>query len=217
MGLFTRDIKSMEDLFLHGLQDIYYAENQIVKSLPSMIEKSTNRQLAKSLRDHLRETEIQVTRLDEVFELLGRSPKGTDCPAIDGLIKEANEVAGEVEDDKVLDAAVIGSAQAIEHYEISRYGTLIAWAEELGHDNLTRHLKANLREEKAADRKLNSLAESKVNRRASGRRAARRTAAGRKTSGGRAPSRRTAKTRSASAKRNSQSRRTGGTAKKSKR
>ena len=137
MGLFTKDIKSMEDLFLHTLQDIYYAENQIVKSLPTMIEKSTNRELAKGLREHLRETEGQVARLDKVFEKLGEEPKGTDCPAIDGLIKEADEVAGEVQDKEVLDAAIIGSAQAIEHYEISRYGTLIAWAETLGHDNVT--------------------------------------------------------------------------------
>ena len=172
MGLFTKDIKSMEDLFLHGLQDIYYAEQQIVKSLPTMIEKATNRELAKGLRDHLRETEHQVARLEKVFENLGQRPKGTDCPAIDGLIKEADEVAGEVEDKKVLDAAVIGSAQAIEHYEISRYGTLIAWAEELGHDNVTGLLKSNLKEEKAADRKLNTLAEGNINRSATGKRSA---------------------------------------------
>ena len=172
MGLFTKDIKSMEDLFLHGLQDIYYAEQQIVKSLPTMIEKATNRELAKGLRDHLRETEHQVARLEKVFENLGQRPKGTDCPAIDGLIKEADEVAGEVEDKKVLDAAVIGSAQAIEHYEISRYGTLIAWANELGHDNVTGLLKSNLKEEKAADRKLNTLAEGKVNRSATRKRSA---------------------------------------------
>jgi uncharacterized protein DUF892 len=89
MGLFTKDVQSMEDLFLHTLRDIYYAENQIVKSLPTMIEKSTNRQLAKGLCEHLRETEGQVARLDKVFEKLGEEPKGTDCPAIDGLIKEA--------------------------------------------------------------------------------------------------------------------------------
>jgi ferritin-like metal-binding protein YciE len=130
MGLFSKDIKSMEDLFLHTLQDIYYAENQIVKSLPMMIDKATNPELAKGLRDHLRETEHQVARLEKVFANLAQRPRGTDCPAIDGLIKEATEVAGEVEDKNVLDAAVIGSAQAIEHYEISRYGTLIAWAEE---------------------------------------------------------------------------------------
>jgi ferritin-like metal-binding protein YciE len=180
MGLFTKDIKSMEDLFLHTLQDIYYAENQIVKSLPKMIDKATNRELAKGLRDHLRETEHQVARLEKVFENLGQRPRGTDCPAIDGLIKEANEVAGEVEDKKVLDAAVIGSAQAIEHYEISRYGTLIAWAEELGHNNVTGLLKSNLKEEKAADRKLNMLAEGKVNRSATGRRTAAAVKASRK-------------------------------------
>jgi ferritin-like metal-binding protein YciE len=113
-----------------------------------------------------------VTRLDQVFQKLGQQPRPTDCPAIDGLIKEANDVAGEVEDKEVLDAAIIASAQAVEHYEISRYGTLIAWAEELGHNNVTNLLNANLREEKAADRKLNTLAEGKVNRRASGHRTA---------------------------------------------
>ena len=120
------------------------------------------------MRNHLRETENQVTRLKQVFEKLGHTPKGVDCPAIDGLIKEA-EVAGEMDDKKVLDAAIIGSAQAVEHYEISRYGTLIAWAEELGHDNVVSLLKANLKEEKAADKKLNGLAEGGVNRRAIGR------------------------------------------------
>ena len=184
MGFFTKDIKSMEDLFLHGLQDVYYAENQIVKSLPTMIEKATNRELATALRNHLKETENQVARLDKVFENLGQSPKGTDCPAIDGLIKEANDVAGEVEEKAVLDAAVIGSAQAIEHYEISRYGTLIAWAEELGYANVTGLLNTNLKEEKAADEKLNGLAEAKVNRKASGHRiAAQRSAATKRKTG----------------------------------
>jgi len=184
MGFFTKDIKSMEDLFLHGLQDVYYAENQIVKSLPTMIEKATNRELATALRNHLKETENQVARLDKVFENLGQSPKGTDCPAIDGLIKEANDVAGEVEEKAVLDAAVIGSARAIEHYEISRYGTLIAWAEELGYANVTGLLNTNLKEEKAADEKLNGLAEAKVNRKASGHRiAAQRSAATKRKTG----------------------------------
>jgi ferritin-like metal-binding protein YciE len=95
MGLFSKDIKSMEDLFLHTLQDVYYAENQIVKSLPKMIEKSTNRELASSLRNHLAETKQQVSRLDQVFKALGQTPTGTDCPAMDGLIKEADNVAGE--------------------------------------------------------------------------------------------------------------------------
>ena len=129
MGLFTKDIGTMDDLLLHGLKDIYYAENQIVKSLPKLIDKATNRELSKGLKDHLEETKNQIARLDQVFQKLGQEPKGVQCPAIDGLIKEADEVAGEVEDKEVLDAAIIGSAQAVEHYEIARYGTLIAWAE----------------------------------------------------------------------------------------
>lgn len=173
MGLFSKDIKSMDDLFLHTLQDVYYAENQIVKALPKLIDKATNRELSTGLRNHLAETENQVKRLEQVFEKLGQEPKGVDCSAIDGLIKEADEVAGEVDDKKVLDAAIIGSAQAVEHYEISRYGTLIAWAEDLGHSNVVSLLKANLKEEKAADKKLNGLAEGGVNRRATGRTASR--------------------------------------------
>jgi ferritin-like metal-binding protein YciE len=173
MGLFSKDIKSMDDLFLHTLQDVYYAENQIIKALPKLIDKATNRELSAGLRNHLRETEVQVKRLEQAFDKLGQTPKGVDCPAIDGLIKEADEVAGEVDDKKVLDAAIIGSAQAVEHYEIARYGTLIAWAEELGHRTVVSLLKANLREEKAADKKLSGLAEGSVNRRASGRTASR--------------------------------------------
>jgi ferritin-like metal-binding protein YciE len=173
MGLFSKDIKTMDDLFLHTLQDVYYAENQIVKALPKLIDKATSRELSAGLREHLRETEGQVTRLKQVFEKIGRTPKGVDCPAIDGLIKEADEVAGEVDDKKVLDAAIIGSAQAVEHYEISRYGTLIAWAMELGHNNVVSLLAANLKQEKAADKKLNRLAEGGVNRRATGQTASR--------------------------------------------
>jgi ferritin-like metal-binding protein YciE len=146
--------------------------------LPKMIEKATNRELASGLRNHLRETETQVARLEQVFQKLGQDPRGVDCPAIDGLIREADEVAGEVDDKNVLDAAIIGSAQAVEHYEISRYGTLIAWAQELGRSNIASLLNANLKEEKAADKKLNALAEGKLNaraaRHASGSRAASR-------------------------------------------
>ena len=163
MGLFSKDIKTMDDLFLHVVQDIYYAEQQIVKSLPSMIEKATNRELTTGLKSHLEETKKQVQRLEQVFQLLGQSPKGTSCPAIDGIIKEANEVAGEIADKQVLDAAIIASAQAVEHYEITRYGTLIAWAEELGRGDVARLLNTTLNEEKAADKKLTGIAEKKVN------------------------------------------------------
>jgi ferritin-like metal-binding protein YciE len=166
MGLFTKDIKTMDDLLLHGLKDIYYAENQIVKSLPKLIDKATNRDLTKGLKDHLEETKNQITRLDQVFKKLGQQPQGVQCPAIDGLIAEADEVAGEVEDKQVLDAAVIGAAQSVEHYEIARYGTLIAWADD-GHDDVVRLLTTNLNEEKAADKKLSTVDLRKgVNRRA---------------------------------------------------
>jgi ferritin-like metal-binding protein YciE len=157
----------MDDLFLHTLQDIYYAENQIVKNLPDMIDKATNRELSSGLQAHLEETRKQVERLEQVFDKLGMKPEATDCPAMDGILEEAEEIAGDVEDKQVLDAAIIGAAQAVEHYEISRYGTLIAWAQELGHDEVVRLLNTNLNEEKAADKKLSTIAERKgVNRKA---------------------------------------------------
>ena len=167
MGLFSKDIKTMDDLLLHGLQDIYYAEQQITKALPKMIDQATNRDLEQGLRVHLEETNKQIERLDQVFKKLGQKSSGTDCPAIDGLIKESNETAGEVDDKSVLDAAIVANAQAVEHYEIARYGTLIAWAEELGDDDIVRFLTTNLNEEKAANAKLNSIALRKgVNRKA---------------------------------------------------
>ena len=123
-----------------------------------MIEQATNRDLGATLRAHLEETKKQIERLDQVFSKLGKTPKGTNCPAIDGIIKEANEVASEVADKTVLDAAIVGNAQAVEHYEISRYGTLIAWADSLGHEDIIRFLTTNLNEEKAANTKLNTVA-----------------------------------------------------------
>ena len=167
MGIFSKEIQSMDDLLVHGLQDIYYAENQISKSLPKLIDKATNRDLSKGLKDHLHETENQIMRLDQVFQKLGEKPQGVKCPAIDGLIKEADEIAGEVADKEVLDAAIVGAAQSVEHYEIARYGTLIAWAESLGRDDVTRLLTTNLNEEKAADKKLSTVAVRKgLNRKA---------------------------------------------------
>jgi len=166
MGLFSKDISSMDDLFLHVLRDIYYAENQILKALPDMIGKATNRELTKALKQHLEETEDHVARLDQVFELIDEAPKGTQCPAIDGIIKEANQIAGEIADKKVLDAAVIAAAQAVEHYEITRYGTLVAWAEEAGKDAAAKLLSSNLKQEKAADKKLSAIAQTKVNAKA---------------------------------------------------
>jgi ferritin-like metal-binding protein YciE len=166
MGLFTKDIKTMDDLFIHTLRDMYYAERQILKSLPDMIEKSTDKELAAGLKKHEGETQNQVKRLEQVFQMIGQPAKGVDCPAIDGIIKEADHIAGEVADKTVLDAAIIAAAQSVEHYEIARYGTLIAWALEHGREDCAKLLEQNLDEEKAADQKLTSIAEGKVNRRA---------------------------------------------------
>ena len=166
MGLFTRDIKTMNDLFVHQLQDIYYAEKQLVKALPKMAEKATDQQLKQGFLTHLDETKTQVQRLEQVFQILGAEAKAVGCPAIDGIIKEANEIAGEVADKSVLDAALIDAAQAAEHYEIARYGSLIAWAKQLGRNDCASVLQKTLEEEKATDRKLTTLAESKINLRA---------------------------------------------------
>ena len=163
MGLFTKDIATFQDLFVHQLEDIYYAEQQITKALPKMIEKASDPQLRQGFETHLRETEGQIERPKRVFALEGLEPKGATCPAIDGIIKEANEVAGEVSDKKVLDAALINAAQAVEHYEIARYGTLVAWAKQLGKADAAELFQATLDEEEATDAKLTQLAEGGVN------------------------------------------------------
>ena len=163
MGLFSRDVLTMDDLFVHALRDIYYAENRIVKLLPGMVDKASDPRLKQALTAHLGETENHILRLQDVFRMYGAEVKGVDCPAFDGLIEEADDVADEVEDRKVLDAALIAAAQAIEHYEIARYGSLIAWAKELAREDCAGVLEKNLAEEKAADRKLTAMAESGVN------------------------------------------------------
>jgi ferritin-like metal-binding protein YciE len=163
MGLFSRDIKSMDDLFVHTLRDIYYAENQILKSLPDMIDKAANPQLKQGFQAHLNETKNHVKRLEQVFQLEGQSVKSVDCPAIDGILEEADDVIGDIDDKNVLDAAMIAAAQAVEHYEITRYGALIAWAKQLGRNDCAKILEQTLQEEKATDKKLTDMAESKVN------------------------------------------------------
>jgi ferritin-like metal-binding protein YciE len=163
MGLFSKDIKTLDDLFVHQLRDIYYAEKQIVQALPDMIEKAKDPGLKQGFEAHLGETKNHVQRLEQVFKMHGVEAKGVECPAIDGIIEEADEIAGEVDDKKVLDAALIAAAQAVEHYEITRYGTLIAWAKQLGRPDCASVLQENLEEEKAADSKLTSLAERSVN------------------------------------------------------
>jgi ferritin-like metal-binding protein YciE len=166
MGWFTADVHTMDDLFLHSLQDIYYAENKIEKSLPEMIEKASDGELKKGFQMHLKQTRGQIKRLDQAFKKMKQDPKGTKCPAIDGILDEANEIAGDVDDKMVLNAALIGAAQAVEHYEITRYGTLVTWAKTLGRNDVAKLLAANLKEEKATDQKLSGLAKKKINRKA---------------------------------------------------
>lgn len=159
-------VKTMEDLFVETLKDIYYAEKQILKALPGMVKKAGSQKLKKVLETHRQETEGQVDRLDQVFKLLELSPRGKKCEAIEGIIAEAKEHMEDIEDPKVLDAGMIGSAQAVEHYEITRYGTLIAWAKLLGRDDAIKLLEQNLEQEKHADQLLTEIAESTINQRA---------------------------------------------------
>ena len=166
MGWWTNDVKSMDDLFVHALRDIYYAENQILKALPDMVDKASDPQLKRGLEKHLHETEGQVERLREVFRLHNAEIRGIDCPAIDGILSEASDTMGEADNRAVLDAALIFSAQAVEHYEITRYGSLISWARLLGHPDCASLLEQNLAEEIAADKALSEIAEGSVNRRA---------------------------------------------------
>jgi ferritin-like metal-binding protein YciE len=166
MGWFSEDIETMEHLFVHSLQDIYYAEHQIEKALPDMIEKATDAELKRGFSMHLRQTRGHIKRLDQAFKKMKRTPQGTKCPAIDGILEEASEIAGDVGDKVVLNAALIAAAQAVEHYEITRYGTLTAWAKLLGHADVAKLLFANLKEEKATDKKLSDIAKRKINKKA---------------------------------------------------
>ncbi len=163
MSLFSKEIHTLDDLFIHQLADIHYAENRIIKALPKMIEKATNPDLKQGFEQHLAQTRNHVVRVEQVFEMHGAKVRSVICPAIDGIIKEADEVAGEVDDKEVLDAALVAAAQAVEHYEIARYGTLIAWAKRLGRNDCADVLRKNLEEEKSADQKLTRLAEGAVN------------------------------------------------------
>ena len=164
MGLLSKPIKSLDDLFVHTLQDIYYAEQKITKALPKMIEKVSDPQLKAAFQSHLAETKNQVKRVEQVFQMHNETPKAVTCPAIDGIVEEAEEIMGDASDAEVLDAAALAAAQAVEHYEISRYGTLIAWARQLGRSDCASVLQQNLEEEKKADLKLTQIAESRVNR-----------------------------------------------------
>jgi ferritin-like metal-binding protein YciE len=156
-------MEKFSELFEETLKDIYYAEKAILKALPKMAKKSSSGKLEAAFTKHLKETERQVQRLDEVFRLMGKRAGGKDCPAIDGIIEEAEEVMKEAKDDTIRDAAMLAAAQAVEHYEISRYGTLIAWAEKMEMSDAAELLQQTLEEEKLTDQKLTELAESEIN------------------------------------------------------
>jgi ferritin-like metal-binding protein YciE len=159
-------MKDLEDLFLHHLKDIYFAEKQILKALPKMSKKCDSAELQKAFDNHLKETEGQVDRLEQVFEIFGQKAKGEKCPAIEGILKEGEEGIKDAKDPDVRDAAMIADAQAVEHYEITRYGTLIAWAKQLGKNDAAKLLQETLDQEYAADRLLSKLAEGQLNKEA---------------------------------------------------
>jgi len=159
-------IETMDDLFVETLKDIYYAEKHILSALPGMVKSANSTELKEALETHRKETEGQVERLEEVFKLLEVPPRGKKCEAIEGILAEAKEHMKEIEDEDVLDAGMIGSAQAVEHYEITRYGTLISWAKQLGRSDAVKLLEENLQQEKKADQLLTEIAESSANRKA---------------------------------------------------
>jgi len=165
-------VKTMQDLFVNELRDIYHAEKQLVKALPKMSRAANGNELKQAITSHLEETQGQVERLEQVFELLDIPKRSKRCEAMEGLISEGQEVIEEVEDPTVRDAGLIVAAQKVEHYEIAGYGSLVAMAKQLGHNDAVSLLQQTLEEEKAADQKLNQLALSRVNQQASKSKAA---------------------------------------------
>ncbi len=160
------NIDSFKKLYVHELKDLYSAENQLLEALPKMAQRASSDSLKKAFQEHLEETKGHVNRLTKIFEGLDFSPEGETCAAMKGLIKEGEEIARAVDDDEVLDAALIAAAQRIEHYEIAGYGTARAFAEQLGEDEAARILQETLDEEGSANKKLNKLAMSRINARA---------------------------------------------------
>jgi ferritin-like metal-binding protein YciE len=155
--------KTLTDLFEDGLKDIYYAEKKILAALPKMAKATESEELAAAFEKHRMETEQQVDRLEQVFELLDQQPKGKKCPGIEGILEEGKEILDEFKGTPALDAGLLAAAQAVEHYEITRYGTLIAWAEKLGLHDAVPLLQETLDEEKSTDQALTKLAETAVN------------------------------------------------------
>jgi ferritin-like metal-binding protein YciE len=152
-------METLNELFEDTLKDVYFAENEILKALPKMAKKATSKDLQKAFTDHAEETKGQVKRLEQIFKLLGKKAEGKECHALKGLVKEAEELMEEAKSGPVLDAGLIACAQAVEHYEMARYGALGAWAEQLDMEDAGELLEETLDEEKAADEKLSELAE----------------------------------------------------------
>lgn len=160
-------MKSLDDLFLHTLKDIYYAERKILKTLPKMAKAAESEELKQAFLQHRDETQGQVERLQQVFEHLGKRAQGVTCEAMDGLVAEAEELLDEAPEPSVVrDAGLLSSAQTVEHYEIARYGTLIAWAKAAGHTEVVQLLQLTLDEEKNTDKLLNQIANQNINKQA---------------------------------------------------
>lgn len=159
-------MKSMNDLLLSFVQDVYYAERQILKVLPKMAKAAENEQLKKALMEHRDETQGHVERLQQVFEMLGKRARSQTCEAINGIIEEGDEVVHEFEQGAVRDAGILANAQAVEHYEMARYGTMVAWAKACGMNDVAKVLQQTLDEEKKADTLLNQIATSTLNKQA---------------------------------------------------
>lgn len=169
MAMFGKDIDTLEDLFKHTLKTTYYAERRITEALPKMIDKATSPELKQGLQTHLRETEGQIGRLEQVFQKNGWQAETLTCPAIDGILKAADSEAGDISDKAVLDAAIASGCQMVEHYEIAQYGSMVAWARQLGRGECADLLSATLAEEKHADEVLTRAAESGLNQAAQAR------------------------------------------------
>ncbi len=155
--------KTLNDLFYDTLKDIYYAERQILKALPKMARAATDEKLKQAFLQHKEETQGQIERLQQVFEIIGKRAQGKTCEAIQGILSEGEEIMEDFKDTPALDAGLISSAQAVEHYEITRYGTLKAWAAQLGYKDAVSLLDATLKEESKTDESLTTLAETAVN------------------------------------------------------
>jgi ferritin-like metal-binding protein YciE len=158
--------KTLQDLFHEGLKDIYFAEKKILVALPKMAKAANSNELRAAFEKHEGETEGHVARLEQVFKIIGESPRGKTCPGIIGIIEEGKEIMDEYKHTRALDAGLVGAAQAVEHYEISRYGTLKTWASELGLNDAVELLDVTLNEEKNTDAALTQLGESVANQQA---------------------------------------------------